>query len=373
MGAGPDQAATAGSSETPGIVERLAAELGARMYRAVALVFLFAVIFRYLDAITHVLLIAFIGVILGIAFNAAVVRLPLSRGISTALLALATLLVLGASIWFGITVLAQQVRALVQDMPSILASVEDWEDWVRGLTGLDLELLGPRIQQMVGDLLGSVSGGAVLAGAFGLLEVVAIGLLVLVGAFFVVAKPNEQLLTPMMRAVPRHRRPAFERFVSRLGERLAGWLWGTLLSMIIIGTLSSVAFYFIGTPYPILLGVLVGGIDIIPLVGPWIGGAIAVVVTLVHDPSLAIWVAVTVLAIQETEGNLVRPVVMSESAKLHPFVTLLALLLFSSMFGLLGAVLSLPLVLAIGTIVEVFWVEETIAAGDDRIEPVVGT
>jgi predicted PurR-regulated permease PerM len=63
--------------------------------------------------------------------------------------------------------------------------------------------------------------------------------------------------------------------------------------------------------------------------------------------------------------------VMSESAKLHPFVTLLALLLFASMFGLLGAVLSLPLVLAIGTMVEVFWVEETIDAGDHEIEPIV--
>jgi predicted PurR-regulated permease PerM len=64
---------------------------------------------------------------------------------------------------------------------------------------------------------------------------------------------------------------------------------------------------------------------------------------------------------------------MSESAKLHPFVTLLALLLFASMFGLLGAILSLPLVLAIGTIVEVFWVEETLNAGDDRIKPLVET
>jgi predicted PurR-regulated permease PerM len=62
---------------------------------------------------------------------------------------------------------------------------------------------------------------------------------------------------------------------------------------------------------------------------------------------------------------------MSESAKLHPFVTLLALLLFASMFGLLGAILSLPLVLAIGTLVEIFWVEETLGAGDDHIEPVV--
>jgi predicted PurR-regulated permease PerM len=351
--------------------ERLANQLGGRMYRAVGLIFLLALVFHYLDAITHVALIAFVGVILAIAFNAVVVRLPLSRGLSTILLAIATLGVIATGVWFSASVLAGQIRSLAADMPSILASMEEWEGWVQGVIGLDVEIFGPRLQEIVGDLLGSVSGSAVVAGAFGLIEVVAMTLLVLVGAFFVVASPNDQLLSPLVRAVPPHRRPAFERFLSRTAERLSGWLWGTLLSMLIIGALSSVTFYFIGTPYPILLGVIVGVADIIPLVGPWIGGLIAVVVTLIHAPALAIWVALAVLAIQEVEGNLIRPVVMSESAKLHPFVTLLALLLFASMFGLLGAILSLPIVLALATMVEVFWVEEALGAGDDRIEPVV--
>jgi predicted PurR-regulated permease PerM len=373
MTRGRETSGAAGTEETPGVIERLATELGARMYRAVGLIFLFAIVFRYLDAITHVVLIAFVGIILGIAFNAAIVRIPLPRKVATALMALTTLLVIGGGIWFGVTVLAQQLRALLADMPSILASLEEWEAYIQGVIGLDIEVFGPRVQQIAGDLLGTVSGGALLAGAFGLLELVAISVLVLVGAFFVVAKPNEQLLNPIMRAVPPHRRDAVERFFSRLGERLSGWLWGTMLSMIIIGTLSTIAFFLIGTPYPILLGVIVGIIDIIPLVGPWIGGAIAVLVTLLHDPGLALWVALAVLVIQEAEGNLVRPLVMSESAKLHPFVTLLALLLFASMYGLLGAILSLPLVLAIGTMVEVFWVEETLDAGGDEIRPVVET
>ena len=54
-------------------------------------------------------------------------------------------------------------------------------------------------------------------------------------------------------------------------------------------------------------------------------------------------------------------------------IALLALLLFGSMFGILGAVLSLPLALAIGTIVQVLWVEQALDAGDDEIEPVVDT
>jgi predicted PurR-regulated permease PerM len=372
---GPDRPQETSSvfpwSEKAELLAPLVELLGRRLYRFAGLLFLFAILYRYFDAISHVLLIAFVGAIVGIAFNAAVVRLPFGRGVSTAIVAVAVLAALGVSFWFGITLLVAQVRAFVADMPAIMAGMEAWEEWLEELTGFDLEIVGPRAQSVLSDFFGGMEGTAVVAGAFGVLELVAVSLLVLVGAFFVVAKPNEQLLVPLLRAVPRERRPAYRRMFSRLGERLSAWLWGTMVSMLIIGTLAVIAFSVLGTPYPILLGVLVGLTDIIPLVGPWIGGLVAVAVTLIFEPGLAIWVALTVLVIQEVEGNLVRPVVMSEAAKLHPFVTLLALLLFASMFGLLGAILALPLLLAIITVVEVLWVEETLGSDDDEIDPVV--
>jgi predicted PurR-regulated permease PerM len=353
--------------------DRIASLLGDRLYRVALLLFLLAIFYRYFEPIAHVLLIAFVGAILGVAFNAIVTRVPIRRGIATILLAVVLLGTIGTSIYLGISAVVRQLRQLVSDLPAIMATLEGWEQSLQEATGLDLELLGPRTEQLIGGVAGGVSGGAVLAGTFGLLEMVAVSVLVLVGALFVVARPNEQLLNPLIRAVPHQRRPAFRRMFERLGERLSGWLFGTLMSMLIIGGLSAIAFYILGVPYPLLLGLLIGIIDIIPLVGPWIGGAIAVIVTLFHDPALALWVAVTVLVIQEVEGNIVRPLVMSSSAELHPFVTLLALLLFSSIFGLLGAILALPLTLAIATVVEVLWVEETLEAGDEKIQPLVET
>jgi predicted PurR-regulated permease PerM len=351
--------------------EYLSALIGERLYRFAGLLFLLAIIFRFFDPLSYVLLIAFVGAILGIAFNAIVIRLPLRRGIATIALALVLLTLMVTGTWAGMSAIVGQLRALVSDLPAIMTTIEEWEAWVVDATGLDIELLGPRTRQVVGDLLGGVDGRSILTRTFGLLEIVAIAILVLVGALFIVARPNEQLLNPLIRAIPAERRPAFRRMFEKLGERLSGWLFGTLMSMIIIGGLSSVAFYILGVPYPLVLGLLIGLIDIIPLVGPWIGGAIAVLVTLFHDPGLALWVAVTVLVIQEVEGNVVRPVVMSESAELHPFVTLLSLLLFGSMFGLLGAILALPLALAIATVVEVLWVEETLEAAGDEIAPLV--
>jgi hypothetical protein len=215
--------------------------------------------------------------------------------------------------------------------------------------------------------------GGVIAGAFGFIEVMAILVLVLVGAFFLVHKPNDQLLTPLMRTVPGS------------GGRSSGACSGSWASAWAAGwaarsspwppsrSLSIIAFFVLGAPYALLLGVILGITELIPIVGPWVGGIVAVAVTLFANPGQALWVAIAVLVIQQIESNVIRPMAMSSSAELHPFVTLLALLLFSSIFGLLGAVLALPLTLALATIVQVLWVEETLDAGDDEIEPVVET
>jgi predicted PurR-regulated permease PerM len=339
------------------------------LYRAVGLLFLLGLVLIHFDPITRVLLLAFVATIVAVALNKAVrllVRyLPIKRGIAAALTALVVVGGVGTAIYFLGAAVSREVRALVEQAPEIWETLLGWEEWLKDETGLDLELLGPRGLELVGQL------PRLLLQAVGVLELVALALLLLFGSFFVVAKPNEGLLTPFLRIIPPPRRDAWRRMFRLLGDRLGQWLLGTVASMVIIGTVSAVVFMLLGAPYPLLLGVLIGVLEIIPLVGPWIGGLTAVVITLFHDPGLALWVALAVIAIQELEGNLVHPMVMRGAVAVHPFVTLLALLLFGSIFGLLGAILALPLVLALQTVIQVLWVEETLDAGDDEIEPVV--
>jgi predicted PurR-regulated permease PerM len=367
---GGDDAATAVRTLGRSLPQRLADLQGERLYRAAGLLFLLALLFVHFDQITRVLLIAFVAAILAVAFNAVVRRLPLRRGAAVLVVVLVTLTLLLLVVWLGIQTLLGQLRQLIDDFPAI---IEAAEGWVQSVLGIDVDLLGDRAREVVFDAVGVSETRTILTGAFGLLELLAMAILVLVGSFYVVYKPNDQLLTPLMRAVPRRRRPAFRRMFKLMGERLAGWLWGTVISMVVVGVLAVIAFYVLGTPYPLLLGVIVGLTDIVPIIGPWIGGILAVAVTLFVDPMTALWVAIAVLVIQEIESNIVRPLAMSRSTRLHPFVSLLALLFFGSLFGILGAVLSLPLVLAVATMVQVLWVEESLNAGDDEIEPVVDT
>lgn len=341
------------------------------LYKAAALLLLLALVFHYFTEIAQVLLVAYAAGILAVAFNALVSRVPGERRWVTGGLGLLIFAALGAGLWFGGQVLIGQFRDFAGRVPEFQSQIQGWEEWIQRQTGLNVQFTGGQAQEFARGIFLGGDGQGMLGRARGLLEIVFLPLLILFGGLFAVGKPNERLLLPLLRAIPRDRRPAFQRMFELLGTRLLGWVKGTLLAMLIIGALTTLALYLIGVPYALLLGVWAGLTEFVPLIGPWIGGLTAVIVAFLHDPQLALWVALAMLAIQQIESNLVTPLVMAKVAEVHPFITLFAILLFGRLFGFLGILLSLPVVFLIWTAVQVLWVERTIDTDRDWIEPVV--
>ena len=96
--------------------------------------------------------------------------------------------------------------------------------------------------------------------------------------------------------------------------------------MLLIGLLTALGLALLGVPYALLLGILAGLLELIPYLGPWISGAVAVVVTLLTvDPFKALQVVVLFIIIQEVEGNLVQPFVMSWAVHVDPLLVLIAI------------------------------------------------
>ncbi|HEV2149536.1 MAG TPA: AI-2E family transporter [Longimicrobiaceae bacterium] len=344
------------------------------LYKAAGLLFLLALLYRFFQEITYGLLLLYAAAILAVLFNALVSRLPLERKWVTAALGLLIFAGIGVLLWFGIPALVSQVRNIVGRVPEFSALLQQVESWLRANTGLNVTLVGSQVQGFFRDAFLSTSGsggGGFIGRAQGLLEILFVPLLILFGGLFAVAKPNERLLMPVLRAVPRDRRPAYRRMMELLGVRLVGWLKGTLIAMVAVGVLSTVAYYLIGVPNALLLGLFAGLTEFIPLVGPWVGGGTATVVAFLEDPQLGLWTALAALAIQQIESNIITPWAMSQAAELHPFVTLFALVFFGSLFGFLGILLAIPLTLFFWTVVEVLWVERAIDTDEDRIAPVV--
>jgi predicted PurR-regulated permease PerM len=112
--------------------------------------------------------------------------------------------------------------------------------------------------------------------------------------------------------------------------------------MAIIGSLFAVAWFVIGIPFALLLGILSGLLTFIPILGPLISVIPPILLALVDDPIKALWVVLLYLAIQSIESRVVHPLVMSRAVSLHPAIVIFAIVIMGTLFGFIGLLLAIP-------------------------------
>jgi len=128
-----------------------------------------------------------------------------------------------------------------------------------------------------------------------------------------------------------------------LSTKTGGYVRGVLINMAVIGVVSGIGDFFLGVPYALLLGVVAGLTEAIPVVGPFLGGFAGVAVAFVTlDWHHALYVLIMYVVIQQFEGNTLVPLVMNRVVNLTPFTIVVALIIGDSIEGVAGAVLSLP-------------------------------
>jgi predicted PurR-regulated permease PerM len=117
---------------------------------------------------------------------------------------------------------------------------------------------------------------------------------------------------------------------------------GQLLLMLAIGVMSGVGFWALGLPNPLALAVLAGLFEIVPLVGPILSAAPAILVALAIDPWKALVVAGYALLIQQIENNILVPRIMGRTVGINPLVVLIGILIGAALYGIPGAFLAVP-------------------------------
>ena len=117
---------------------------------------------------------------------------------------------------------------------------------------------------------------------------------------------------------------------------------GILATLIFV--VCSIGFSIAGLKAPLLFGFICGITDLIPYIGPWIGGAIAVIVGLAGGVDTGIFTLVVVFVAQMLESFVLQPVIMSKTMKLHPVTIIVGLLIFQHFFGIIGMVIATPVI-----------------------------
>ena len=117
---------------------------------------------------------------------------------------------------------------------------------------------------------------------------------------------------------------------------------GTLLVSFVVFLCDSIGFAIVGLDAPILFGLFCGITDLIPYIGPYIGGAVAVIVGFTQSTFVGVAILIICVIVQLLESYVLQPVVMSKASNLHPVIIILGLLVFGHFFGILGMVLATP-------------------------------
>ena len=132
--------------------------------------------------------------------------------------------------------------------------------------------------------------------------------------------------------------------IMNINNILRNYVKGTLLSSFIVFILSTIIFYIIGLDSALLFGFICGVTNIIPFIGPYIGASIPVLVAFTKNTTFGIIVTVMIFIVQTLEGNIIQPIIMSKSVKIHPVTSIISLLIFGYFFGILGMVFAVPLI-----------------------------
>lgn len=123
----------------------------------------------------------------------------------------------------------------------------------------------------------------------------------------------------------------------------SGFISGKIVDSIIIGIICFFCTSIIGTPYAILVSVIIGVTNVIPFFGPWIGGIPSALLILMVNPTQCLYFIILIQIIQQFDGNILGPKILGDSTGLSGFWVIFAITIFSGMFGILGMVVGVPI------------------------------
>ena len=173
------------------------------------------------------------------------------------------------------------------------------------------------------------------------------GVSILVLSLFMIGSGRNWLRWLAARQGP-DRDERFNRLFDRIGNAVGNYVAGALGQAFVAAILAYVVLRILGVPYAGSLAVIIFLLDLVPLVGATLGAIIVGIITLFNDfPTTTIIWIIWSIVYQQVENNVIQPRIQAKAVEVHPFVVLVSVLFGSTLFGILGALLAIPIAAAI--------------------------
>ena len=183
-----------------------------------------------------------------------------------------------------------------------------------------------------------------------------------------------QLQRDLLNVVPESHREEASDLASKVGRTVGGFFRGQLFVALIVGVLSSLGFAIVGLKFWLVIGAIAGFTNLIPLVGPFIGGGLGFLVgTITDNIGTGLKAALVALIVQQFDNHVVSPNVMKRTVQLHPVTVMLSLLAGATLAGFWGVLLGVPAVAVIKVLFSHFWATRVLhSPPTPHLEPAVG-
>lgn len=307
-------------------------------------------ILTFICTLLKILTPLFVGFILAWIFNPIVLKMEkkkIPRVVGTIIVYAVFLLVLYLLISVLIPTVYRQFNELLASLPSIMEKVTTFlnktlENVGKGSIGLHeiksniLNVISHITEGMKEGLPDMILGavGSIFSGAFTFFMSLVIG-------FYMLFDFNS-ITKHINKLIPVKYRYEVKSLMSTIGTELRKYVNGTLFvaSMVFVGC--ALGFWITGLEAPLLFGLFCGITDLIPYIGPYIGGIAAVVVGLSQSFTTGIICLIIIIVVQQLEGMVLQPIVMSKAMKLHPITIIIGLIIFEHFFGIIGMIFATP-------------------------------
>ena len=277
-------------------------------------------------------------------------RLGWSRGLCSAVLVLAIVIVLGAVVLVVVQAIVGAVREFSDDLPQIVDEVRrsDLGSFIN--SGSDsLDTLG----QHAGEITSGVakaSGGVADVGVSAFGAVALVFSVLFLTLFGLIDEPR--LRDWIGGLLYRGERERFLRVTDRIVQTTSRYMLGNLVISVICGTVYGVTAVILGVPYPLALAVIAGILDLIPTIGATIAGVIVGIAALSVGPGALIAFLIVIVVYQQIENYILQPTIIGKAARISGFTVLASVLAFGALFGLIGAIIGVPIAAGLQIVVE---------------------
>ena len=307
--------------------------------------------FRFINIMLTILSPLFIGIVIAWLLNPIVTymqRKKINRVAGTIITYVVFILVLYLVLNSVLPILSDEINEFAKNVPIILDKIQLFVDGIFDkfenpafdINATKLELY-TKVESAVIEYTSKLPEISinVIKGVFSTLWSIVLGFMI--GLYLLFDFDNA--IKKTISFIPRRICDSLRSVVNKIDIALKNFIQGTLIVSTIIFLVCSVGFWFAGLKAPVFFGLFCAITNIIPYIGPYIGAAPAVIVGYATSPLVGTVVLIICVAIQFIEGNFIQPLVMSKTMKLHPVTIIVGLLIFGYFFGIVGMIISTPL------------------------------